>query len=394
MLCKIDATHPGRPIVVERGTATAILFRFVGPTGAPVSMAGKTFTFELLQGSARSAEWVTLDTSALASGELTVTIDAPVGPPISPAYILGWDSIDKITSHLDFVRLGDSPGSGGTAQVTVDGASNVIGEIEVVSVTAADVTAAIAGKVDKAGDTMTGTLTHDHDTVALEIRRPAAPANSRRHIVSVTSAGALRFSMQTDAGVISHHSLVLHADQRVETSGEIVAPAATAAGRAATVTAHDAGTGRIQLAGRELGDTGLRSVLSWTSGTQDADDQIGTFGSGITPVGDGSVRLQRQGDTVTVHCLATGTSGLTVSGTLTQMITSALPAGFRAIYPHIVFASVDWGGDMRALRLNSHTPYIQSSGATTVKLWSATWSTSDGWPSSLPGVQVTAPASL
>ena len=75
------------------------------------------------------------------------------------------------------------------------------------------------------------------------------------------------------------------------------------AGSDVEVVASDAATGRYALQGPngplEQGDTGWRTIASWTAGVQDGTDQIGTIDTAEYAVtGDGNLDIRRTGNTV------------------------------------------------------------------------------------------------
>ena len=75
-------------------------------------------------------------------------------------------------------------------------------------------------------------------------------------------------------------------------------PAATAATHAAQVSAIDAATGRLAIGGREIGDTGLRKIATWTA----AGVVTGTMPVGLEPIPGtaGYITMQRTENVVEV----------------------------------------------------------------------------------------------
>lgn len=168
-------------------------------------------------------------------------------------------------------------------------------------------------------------------------------------------------------------------------SGNVVIPAGNAATEAAQITAYAAGTGRISIAGVEMGSTGWRSC---------AATDLGSPANVTTSV----TRWRRVGGVVQVYfaSFTTGASWADTDGADNNLV---IPAGFRP----------ERGGTVGVAR-NSVTglqSYVFTDGAVPstllrvgrvnmaasqgIQATVVSWPTDDAWPASLPGTQVTAP---
>lgn len=154
----------------------------------------------------------------------------------------------------------------------------------------------------------------------------------------------------------------------------VVVPAATAATHAAQVSAIDATTGRLAIGGVEIGNTGWRDISA-------------SFVNGWA-LGAGRFLIRRVG--LHVQCYF---ENYALDGNIaTDTLILTLPAGFRCVNQR--FAVV---------KLSANTVYelaVYSSGDVRLNTFGAgvytattpgPWATFEGWPSSLPGLQVTAP---
>lgn len=146
-------------------------------------------------------------------------------------------------------------------------------------------------------------------------------------------------------------------------------PAISDVNQAAQVTAYDAALGRLSVGGRQIGDTGWRA---------------------ITPINgwSGTFHIRRTGDVVHVR-----TDGTPMSdAAATDHTLYNLPVGFRvgSSNTHYSFipAANDTGADPATLLIRlAHSMQARWTVGTRTSLrFGGTWTTTDAWPVSLPGV--------
>lgn len=165
----------------------------------------------------------------------------------------------------------------------------------------------------------------------------------------------------------------------LSTVSSVVLPAASAATHASRITAYNASTGQIQRDGQEEGDTGSR-------------DMSATAGAKISTVFTASLSRSGQYCTLQFDAQVGG-----VNLTSADDLLSSLPVGFR-----------HFSGNNRIVGQNFTTltpflAYLNSFGVfrpmSTITAGhrvtcTTTYRTDDAWPTSLPGTQITAPATL
>lgn len=229
------------------------------------------------------------------------------------------------------------------------------------------------GKVAKTGDTMTGDLTISKAIANLRLYDSAGTVDQRHARIQMSGTN-LAVQHLTDASGFVRNMLLLRLNTgQVDATGaaSVAVPAATAATHAAQVSAIDATTGRLAIGGKEIGDTGWRNVSS-------------LLATGWTAT---RASLRRTGNTVQVDV-----NGLTYSsgGTSTAMI---LPTGFRSYFTGgTLFPYTDQPGAAAAATVTGQGD-VSSSGAVLVSTLetagvsaSFTFTTTNAWPTTLPGV--------
>ena len=166
----------------------------------------------------------------------------------------------------------------------------------------------------------------------------------------------------------------------------------------AVVTAYDAATGQLQIGGIEMGDTGWRKILSWTSGVQDGSDQVGTINtSNWTLAGNGNVQIRRVGPRVFVNFEAgvDSSAGISASSTGNTQLTTGIPAGFYpgnrhmgpiGQHPHGASTNIIAAGIGRFTSAGALAVNIATSGQRLANCEGSYDVLGEAWPSSLPGV--------
>jgi len=175
-------------------------------------------------------------------------------------------------------------------------------------------------------------------------------------------------------------------------TGALILPANDAANQAARITAYDATTGRLAIAGVELGDTGWRALTTWDSAGTITGTAL-TTGAPATAVA-GGIYLRRSGNMVTlaVHQFAIGA----VSGGLYG---ATFPAGFRLRTSGTPIGVAYGTANGIGTAGQSYFAMFNASPSTlelrplnsTIGFGRFTWMTSDAWDTTLPGTQITAP---
>ena len=262
-----------------------------------------------------------------------------------------------ILASLDVSDTGEDA-SGKTKRLTLAGLRTFFG-----NVFAPKASPTFTGTTTTAALTATGdvTVNKSYTQIALNAASAAEPGRIlireggvTRWQIEKTATGALGFARYSAAGVYQDGPFTLGSD------GSVKVPAATAATHAAQVSAIDATTGRLAIGGIEMGDTGWRSVTlenSW----------------------GGVLYVRRTGKTVHAYA-ATNLNGTSASSNIYY----TLPSGFTA--PFTVYTEVSLSsGSSVATWANSA---INSAYRSTNMRYSAIWTTTDAWPTSLPGTAV------
>lgn len=378
----VNANHPGADIELAAGVPHSVVLLFRDGAGDPIA-APSTITAGIKDGEDLAEQWVTVDSSAAASGQITLTWDVPASiTRVTRKWWLASAGDVLLAAKLKINELGDRTGQQ-PAPMTVQVVGGVVVQagVAVTSLTTADLAAKAdqsalaaetaarvagdAAKVSKSGDTMTGPLVVGAtSTYGFQVHRTNGTADSRRLAFAVALDGTVLCRILKDGGTLQREIFTAHPDGRFESYGEIAAPAATTAGRAVTVTAHDAATGRIQIAGQEIGGTGVRDIA-------------GLLASGWTA---DSVNVARSGPVTTIEVANLAGPG---SGSSEFLV---LPQVFR---PVMQVADAVGGTPWSLSTAGSFYISPAISGATF-----ATSYLSSGWSASLPGTQVTPPASL
>ena len=155
-------------------------------------------------------------------------------------------------------------------------------------------------------------------------------------------------------------------------TGNVVVPAATAATHAAQVSAYDATTGRLAIGGVEMGSTGWRDLTA-----------LQVNGWAFT-----TIQLHRNGS----HCTLRGVWPITADDAKTSDTFYTLPSGYRSslLLDQPVRNPSTVTGPFIRINVTGPLQALLTSSASTV-YFSITWVTTDAWPTSLPGTQVSAP---
>jgi hypothetical protein len=140
------------------------------------------------------------------------------------------------------------------------------------------------------------------------------------------------------------------------------------------------------------GDTGWRTVASWTAGVQDGSNQMGTINTtGFTLSSAGTIQMRRVNERVLLHI--PGSSGFASSGTSQANLftTSAIASGFQGPSGAngVTGSSFSVGASVTTVDMAASSANIRlrtSAGAGTIASFSMAWITADAWPTSLPGV--------
>lgn len=294
----------------------------------------------------------------------------------------------------------------------------------------------IDAKLPKAGGTMTGDLTvlKGSGNVLAEVKATGTSAASEVVVTSTAGganvkvqgsssarlyfndgAGAARVMVVVDGSnmtwyegnfgsQILSYNFASNLVSVASTSGLVLPASAPAVNGAMRLTAVDPATGRIAINGREFGDTGWRTVLSWTAGVQDASNQIGTINAANFAIaGTSQIRVRRVGQWIEWEFCPVGDNSnkLSFSATGGALFASgSVPSGFR-IKAGTMAGVTSVNGPTTAI---NGTQGIGRSAGGADLLYAATASdcvrgsgrylTDDAWPTSLPGTQFTAPATL
>jgi len=237
--------------------------------------------------------------------------------------------------------------------------------------------------VSQSGDTMTGVLAFNGDFYfnrQIEFRSGGV---RQTDILENTEGGYFAIRKFNSAGTVVMGAIEMAPSGTVTISSAVglAVPPVSGPTQAAQVTAYNATTGQRQIAGVEVGDTGLRNI----------DGLLGT--DWVVIAGEGGVILRRSGNTVQF-------SGQVQTGATPAASMLSLPAGFRpinAIGYHsegfLVRAEndVQWESFSQWYRIRSYDGYVfpvwkpMAPWLAYVR-WSHTFMTGDAWPTTLPGV--------
>ena len=157
-----------------------------------------------------------------------------------------------------------------------------------------------------------------------------------------------------------------------------------------------AATGRMQFGSHEVGETGFRIVASWTAGTQDGTNQMGTLNTtDFTINGTGKIIMGRQRDTIIVAMPNSAANALEfkASGSYDVFTTSVIPLGFRADDEIPTFLTADQNDYINDSRItmdsattNQNWTLRCASALQLVMQFQAQSITTDVWPVSMPGI--------
>ena len=184
----------------------------------------------------------------------------------------------------------------------------------------------------------------------------------------------------------------------LDVGGATTVPAASAAGEVAQVSEYDAATGQLQIGGIEMGDTGWRKIITWSSGVQDGSNQVGTINtSNWTLSGNGAVMIRRVGSRVFVNFEAGTNSGYGIEANVTGnvQLTTGIPVGFYpknrhmgpiGQHPHGGSANVIATGIGRFSVAGAIDLNIQTSGQKLMNCEGSYDVLGEPWPTVLPGV--------
>jgi hypothetical protein len=229
----------------------------------------------------------------------------------------------------------------------------------VASNSSADRAYADARYVNSAGDTMTGNLIMQGTYRSQEFKNDAG---SR---VALFAGPGQPLRIQDVAG--GRNPLIYHDSGRLSLAGSaaVEVPAPTGAGQAAQVTAIDPTTGRLAIGGTEMGDTGWRSVFT---------DPTNGF-TGMT------VWLRRTGNIVHSQLFAAASFDDAKTSNVFHILTS----GWRPKTSHGIaeFGHPRASNQMLQVRNTGQMEFPFSVTGSTYM--AVSWSTSDPWPTALPG---------
>jgi hypothetical protein len=145
-----------------------------------------------------------------------------------------------------------------------------------------------------------------------------------------------------------------------------------------------------------IGDTGWRKVLSWTGGVQDNTNQVGVIDTAVWLIpNNGDIRIRRVGDKVRFAVNVTSSNDFGFNSNTYEYLLvsdSTWPIGFRPTEVYSTFPAAHFSPPTSVAHMNSASPTrgprfrFEGTGAK-FRLYTE-WVTSEGWPSSLPGVAV------
>ena len=238
----------------------------------------------------------------------------------------------------------------------------------------------------------------------LEVINTNATSGEQRFKLSVTNAGDPRLDAMSDDGSSRlRNAFVARSDGefRLTDNTSVSVPAATAATHAAQVSARDATYGQLAIGGVEMGDTGWRTVASWTAGVQDGASQLGTIDTGLFSLnGTGVMNMRRVGNTVYVSFPNSNANSIRPLGTTnaTLFTSGVFPSAWYMDVNFGRFAQVSPSGGAynqaldSAATLTNYRLYHQQGASGYFANFGASYLTAAAWSTSLPGVQLTAPA--
>jgi hypothetical protein len=198
------------------------------------------------------------------------------------------------------------------------------------------------------------------------------------------------------------NQLITHVNEQAAANAAqyapIVAPNPPVVGAAPPVTAYDAVTGRLQIGGVEMGNTGWRTLVSWNDSGVYTYNALGELSPSFVPQSGvaGFIRVRRQGSTVFYTLSGISTAAALLVNTGYALFPWAQP-GFRVDGPTAVHGRLtDIGLTTASTELSVRVIGALASGNILVSSDSATAAASvisgqAAWPTSLPGTQSTAP---
>lgn len=267
----------------------------------------------------------------------------------------------------------------------------------------AELTAGLATKVSKAGDTMTGNLNLIGSTPRLDVvgtnaadvwlTDSGSTENQRKYLIRVDT-NALQIRGLTDAAANTYSFVVFRSgtgQSDFSGSSSVRVPAISGANQAAQVTAYDAATGRLAIGGHEIGDTGWRRITSWDAAGVVIGEALGSLFSPVAGQA-GFADIRRIGDVCYLRLMRLNK---THSARIQLWNTFTLPNGFRHLsaYDSGPWVAVDaltvansWAVSFAGsnTRLDIMGPIFSMGGATLTLSWPA----QEVWPTSLPGIAV------
>jgi hypothetical protein len=157
-------------------------------------------------------------------------------------------------------------------------------------------------------------------------------------------------------------------------AASVTVPAPSGIGQAAQVSAIDAATGRLAIGGREIGDTGWRNVASLLT-------------TGWAIKANGYAQIRRVGNEVHWSAWLDGSSA---TGNNVQNLLSGFRDSVKGLNGAQSFTALASDGNL-LWRVVTATGYsiINNGGAQlsgSAYQMSGSWTTTDPWPNSLPGV--------
>jgi hypothetical protein len=314
-----------------------------------------------------------LDTVQESQGRPTYEQDTP---PSSPTDGESWLDTRDMTLYRRYDGVWVEQPNGGLVQV--DGSELNLGTMAAED--AADY-AALTGATftgDLTIDKATPVLSIDADTGTIPAMRFRQNGVTRWQWYLQSSPERLILRRYDAVGGGLDNPMLFNGDQlELADCSAVIVPAPTAATHAARVDTYTAATGRIVIAGQEVGSTGTRDISATVLNSFTAD---ATY----------KILLIRYGNTVNIA------ARVAAPGSQTTWV--AVPTGFRPgspPYPTLQACSATAHTFIRCAFGGAGTiSFAPSPSVGTLIDVFGSWHTNDAWPSSLPGTQVTAPATL
>lgn len=292
----------------------------------------------------------------------------------------------NVTYQTQKIIVDPSTNSISVIQAGPQGPGGPIGEVST-----AQMNTALASKADLAAPTFAGSIkVEDANYPIIRLDDTGEGLNEKKWQIW-SYAGDLYVSVYSDDGA-SAKTIARFTRTGVTSGGldltganeGVLVPAGTITNTAARTNAYSASTGRVKINGVELGDTGWRDISSYL-----------TNGWALAP--GGTALLRRSGNTVELQFYVEVPNPFV--GADLVFTTAAFPTGFKA-NPFAFGHAFRWddmsGRHHGAWFLNNGTfnlPRSHDVVSGSYLRCDMVYLTTDTWPSSLPGSQVSPPVS-